>query len=187
MVPYLLFCFVVDHSLETCRKIYKVYHLHVRMGILIIHFRSPWHWLCGIKSGLNVRFIWVFPVHCSQRISQRFSLFAPTRSSTETYTFYGCLYALLEASSPISFTWTLLKCSVRDFARLSWATYAHTCSQSCPSRPLHMQVDFDAYMHVRCWHSVHRTVARVSLCPSPILLIFLVCFTVFRCRVIFTT
>ncbi|KAG7452283.1 uncharacterized protein BT62DRAFT_295505 [Guyanagaster necrorhizus] len=24
VVPYLLFCFVVDHSLETCRKIYKV-------------------------------------------------------------------------------------------------------------------------------------------------------------------
>lgn len=57
MVPYLLYCFVMDHSRETCERIYKVRYLEGTAPCIPIHplsCRSPSLSPCGTKSAPNV-------------------------------------------------------------------------------------------------------------------------------------
>ena len=58
VVPYLLYCFVMDHPEETCKKIFKVLMILAHRENLII-FRSPRFQSllpCGIKSAPSVGF-----------------------------------------------------------------------------------------------------------------------------------
>lgn len=56
VVPYLLYAFVINHSLETCQKIYKVGPAsNAEFLTVVTSIRSPWHWLCGTKLVRSVR------------------------------------------------------------------------------------------------------------------------------------
>ncbi|KAJ7800025.1 hypothetical protein B0H14DRAFT_2197483, partial [Mycena olivaceomarginata] len=48
VVPYLLYCFLADHSLETCEKIYKA---HTRNVLVALAFWSQ----VGSESVLLIR------------------------------------------------------------------------------------------------------------------------------------
>jgi hypothetical protein len=57
VVPYLLYCFAMDHSKETCLKIYRVSTFCTFLPNVtksLPRFQSPW--LCGIRSDQNVCF-----------------------------------------------------------------------------------------------------------------------------------
>jgi hypothetical protein len=60
VVPYLLFCFVVDHSQATCAKIFNVifprllFCREYTVAYIVAPVRSRSHWHCGTKSALKV-------------------------------------------------------------------------------------------------------------------------------------